>query len=93
MQRLKIKIIGSGPTGCLLAISLASIGIYVDLYDTTSLKKLSQNTRTYAITHSTRKLFERIGIWTSLNEILSPFDSLHVEDMTTRKKILFQTKT
>ena len=60
MKKLTVKIIGSGPTGSLLALALASLDIKVDIYDIVPLEIIAVNNRTYAITHSSRKILENI---------------------------------
>ena len=57
---MNIAIIGSGLTGSLAAISLANSGSRVDLYERLSDDELINRERTYAITHSSRKILERI---------------------------------
>ena len=64
---MNIAIIGSGLTGSLAAISLAKAGCRVDLYERLSDEELINRDRTYAITHSSRKILERIGIWSNLS--------------------------
>ena len=59
---MNIAIIGSGLTGSLAAISLAKAGCRVDLYERLSDEELVNRVRTYAITHSSRKILEKLGI-------------------------------
>ena len=77
---MNIAIIGSGLTGSLAAISLANSGCRVDLYERLSDEELINRDRTYAITHSSRKLLEKIGIWSNLVSLLVPFQYLNVID-------------
>ena len=60
---MNIAIVGSGLTGTLAAISLANTGSRVDLYERLSDEELVNRDRTYAITHSSRRILEKIGIW------------------------------
>ena len=65
---MNIAIIGSGLTGSLAAISLAKAGCRVDLYERLSDEELVNRDRTYAITHSSRKILEKLGLWSNLSE-------------------------
>ncbi len=86
---MNIAIIGSGLTGSLAAISLAKSGCRVDLYDRLSDKELINRDRTYAITHSSRKILENIGIWSHLVSHLVSFQYLNVIDYELNKKFQF----
>ena len=86
---MNIAIIGSGLTGSLAAISLAKAGCRVDLYERLSDEELINRDRTYAITHSSRKILEKIGIWSNLSIDLVPFQYLNVIDYELNKKFQF----
>ncbi len=87
---MNIAIIGSGLTGSLAAISLANVGCRVDLYERLSDEELINRDRTYAITHSSRKIFQKIGIWSDLVSDLVPFQYLNVIDYELNKKFQFR---
>jgi len=89
---MNIAIIGSGLTGSLAAISLAKAGCRVDLYERLSDDELVDRNRTYALTHSSRKIFENIGIWSIIVNDLVPFQFLNVIDYELNKKVQFQIK-
>ena len=86
---MNIAIIGSGLTGSLAAISLAKAGCRVDLYERLSDEELVNRDRTYAVTHSSRKILEKLGIWSNLSEDLVPFQYLNVIDYELNKKFEF----
>tara|TARA_Y100001968_G_C19351674_1_gene714980 strand:- start:174 stop:1286 length:1113 start_codon:yes stop_codon:yes gene_type:complete len=86
---MNIAIIGSGLTGSLAAISLAKSGCRVDLYERLSDDELINRDRTYAITHSSRKILEKIGIWSSIVSNLVPFQYLNVIDYELNRKFQF----
>ena len=88
---MNIAIIGSGLTGSLAAISLAKAGCRVDLYERLSDEELVNRDRTYAITHSSRKILEKLGIWSNLSKDLVPFQYLNVIDYELNKKFVFLT--
>ena len=87
---MNIAIIGSGLTGSLAAISLAKAGCIVDLYERLSDEELVNRDRTYAITHSSRKLLQKIGIWPYLISDLIPFQDLNVIDCELNKNVKFK---
>ena len=87
---MNIAIIGSGLTGSLAAISLAKAGCRIDLYERLPDKDLINRDRSYAITHSSRKLLKKIGLWSYIISDLVPFQYLNVIDYDLNKKIQFQ---
>ena len=86
---MNIAIIGSGLTGSVAAISLAQVGCRVDLYERLSDEELVNRDRTYAITHSSRRILERIGLWSQIISELVPFQYLNVIDYKLNKKFQF----
>ena len=83
INNLNFKIIGSGPTGLLLAISLSKLNFNIYLTDILSREKLINKDKTYAITHSTRKILLKFNLWDKLNSYLYEFDSLSISDNVT----------
>ena len=86
---MNIAIIGSGLTGSLAAISLAKIGCRVDLYERLSDEELVNRERSYAITQSSRRILQNIGIWPTILPNLIPFQYLNVIDYELNKKVQF----
>ncbi len=86
---MNIAIIGSGLTGSLAAISLANVGCRVDLYERLSDEELINRDRTYAITHSSRRILQDVGIWSNIVSDLVPFQYLNVIDYELNKKFQF----
>ena len=80
---LNFKIVGSGPTGLLLAITLSKLNFNIYLTDLLSREKLTSKDKTYAITHSTRKILSKFNLWDKLNSHLYKFDSLSISDSET----------
>ncbi len=92
MKELSVKVLGAGPTGSLLAIALANINTKVYLFDILDTEKLLSRDRSYAITHSTRRLLEKLGIWSELKNKAIPFKELSVLDSVINKSIVLSTK-
>ena len=80
---LNFNIVGSGPTGLLLAITLSKLNFNIYLTDIVSRDKLIKKDKTYAITHSTRKILSKFNLWDKLNSYLYKFDSLSISDSVT----------
>ena len=87
----KIKILGSGPTGSLLALFLASESCYVDIIEPLSEDELLSKDKGYAITQSSRRIFEKLGIWSSLENISSGFSSLSIIDNELSQSVIVRT--
>ena len=86
---MNIAIIGSGLTGSIAAVALAKKGSRVDLYERLSDQELINRDRTYAITHSSRKILEKIDLWPQIISDLVPFQYLNVIDYELNKKVQF----
>ncbi len=86
---MNIAIIGSGLTGTLAAISLAKAGSRIDLYERLSDEELINRDRTYAFTHSSRRILEKIGIWPKILNELVPFRYLNVIDFELNNGLKF----
>ncbi len=91
-SKMKLNIYGAGPTGALLTLALAYNNYNVKLIDPKSEEQILNNSRGYASTHSTRKLFQEIGIWDDVRSCLHPFTSLILEDRVCSRSILFKPK-
>ncbi len=89
MSNKRIKIIGAGPTGSLLAIALANQDFKVDLYDFLSAEEIINRNKTYALTHSTRKLLISVGLWDGLKAHLNSFNKLILLDNVVNRQVLF----
>ncbi len=79
-NNLNFKIVGSGPSGLLLAISLSKLKYNIYITDLLAREKLINKDKTYAITHSTRKILSKFNLWGKLNSYLYKFDSLSISD-------------
>ena len=86
---LRIRINGAGPTGSLLAYGLAINGYHVDLFDPLSFEIISSRSRAYALSHSSRRLLSRLGLWNSLKPYLFPFNVLRLEDRAINTHVRF----
>ncbi len=82
-NKLNFKIVGSGPTGLLLSIVLSKFDCNIFLTDLLTKDRLVDKDKTYAITHSTRKILSKFRLWEKLEPYLFGFDSLSISDSVT----------
>ena len=90
MNKKKIKILGAGPTGSLLAISLASKNCEILLIDPLTDSQLCSKDKGYAITQSSRKIFEIMGLWKNLKKHSTGFNSLSIIDNEISQTVLIR---
>ena len=86
----RFRIIGAGPTGALLALGLAQQGFVVSLRDRLRAEMLQNRSRAYAITHSSRRLLQDLGLWTALLDQMEPFRALRLDDCTAQRTAWFR---
>jgi 2-octaprenyl-6-methoxyphenol hydroxylase len=89
-QQLQARVHGAGPTGALAALALADSGWAVQLIDPLDRESLRSRSRAYALTHSSRRLLEALGLWQPLLPHLVPFRSLELRDRPSRSRVLFE---
>jgi len=82
-NKLNFKIVGSGPTGLLLSIALSKFDCNIFLTDLLTKDRLINKDKTYAITHSTRKILSKFRLWEKLAPFLFGFDTLSISDSVT----------
>ena len=66
----QIAIVGAGPAGLCLARSLDGLGLDIRLYEGSSREQLAEpaeDGREIALTHASKALLERLGIWQRLD--------------------------
>ena len=77
---LRARVQGCGPSGALAALALAKAGWAVQVVDPLSPEQLLSRSRAYALSHSSRELLERLGLWISLQSAMAPFRRLELCD-------------
>jgi 2-octaprenyl-6-methoxyphenol hydroxylase len=88
---LHARVHGAGPTGALMALALAEAGWQVHLLDPLSADTLASRQRAYALSHSSRDLLGRLGLWSELLPTLVPFRHLQLRDVATACTVPFHT--
>ena len=84
-----VHVLGAGPTGSLTAFALAQKGYRVVLHDPQSAHNLQSRSRAYAITHSSRRLLDRLGLWSPLKPSLTGFEALELRDDASSGRVRF----
>ena len=81
VSSLSVSVSGAGPTGALLALGLAALGCNVALSDPLSKDQIASRSRAYAITHSSKRLLQRLELWSELQPtwFLSPGCALRIK--------------
>ena len=92
MIKKNIKVIGSGPTGSLLALALALNKCNVTLIEPLSDSKLLEKDKGYAVTQCTRKIFEELGLWNNIQQSSFGFTSLSIVDDVISQSVLVRNK-
>jgi len=87
-DKKNIKILGSGPTGSLLALNLASADCKITLIEPLEEKDLLSKDKGYAITQSSRRIFEEFGLWKSIEKLASGFTTLSIMDQEISSSVI-----
>ena len=82
-------VMGAGPTGCMTALALAQLNQRVVVFDPQASDALRCRSRAYAITHSSRRLMQRLGLWNELLNDLVAFEQLDLRDLAAGRQVLF----
>ena len=80
LNKFNFKILGSGPTGLLLSIALSKFNCNIFLTDLLARERLIDKDKTYAITHSTKKILTKFRLWEKLEPYLFGFNTLSISD-------------
>ena len=90
-KAIAVNILGAGPTGALLSLALAEAGCDVFLYDKESENSIIIRNKSYAITHSSRRLLQKLGIWHEFILTSNSFEKLAISDMYSHYTAFFST--
>ena len=72
-----VAIVGGGPVGAALAIALRDTRLSVVVLEARTEARASNDLRTLAMSHGSRLILERLGIWSRL-EPVTPIEWIHV---------------
>ena len=74
-----------------MALFLASENCNVDIIEPLSEIELLSKDKGYAITQSSRRIFEKLGIWSSLEKLSFGFNSLSIIDIEISQSVIVRT--
>ena len=80
-RRSDVVIIGGGLVGASLALALAPLKLSIELIEaipSDDPEQPSFDERTIALTWSSRRVLEALGVWHAIAERASPIHSIHV---------------
>lgn len=78
-----IVIVGGGMIGTSLAIALAPLGLQIAVVEAVARKNAQQpsfDDRSTALSRSTQRMFEAVGLWDTVVAASTPITSIHVSD-------------
>lgn len=81
-----IAVVGGGLAGASLALAVAEVGLSVTLVEAAPFAvpdDPAARQRTTALSYGTRVLFERLGLWSSMEASAAPIERLHVSQRAT----------
>ena len=81
---------GAGPTGLLLALTLSKLDAKIYLIDIFTKEKLTSKDKTYAITHSTKRILEKFKLWDYIEPHIFGFNSLSISDSVISKNTILK---
>ena len=73
-----IVIIGGGPVGLVLSLLLAKQGVPSTVLEARKKGAADQDTRALALSFGTRKILEKLGVWSSLMPHATAINTIHV---------------
>ena len=82
-QHYDIVIAGGGMIGTSLALALAPLGLHVAVVEAIARREAAQpsfDDRSTALSRSTQRMFEALGLWTDIVAASTPIRAIHVSD-------------
>jgi 2-octaprenyl-6-methoxyphenol hydroxylase len=76
MSARPVAIIGGGPAGLALALALARAGVGCTVIDARAAGSVCADPRVLALSHGSRQVLERLGVWTDLPS--TPIRTIHI---------------
>jgi 2-octaprenyl-6-methoxyphenol hydroxylase len=77
-ERFDIIIAGGGPVGAALALGLRDSGLDLALLEARALDAALDDTRTLALSHGSRLILERLGVWPALATTVTPIHHISI---------------
>lgn len=71
-------IIGGGPVGMVLALSLQAVGIAVTVIEAQPAGAMYDDHRALALAYGSRVILERLGVWARIAHLVTPIETIHI---------------
>jgi 2-octaprenyl-6-methoxyphenol hydroxylase len=78
LNNQQIVIVGGGPVGATLALSLAQKGIAATLLEARAKGAGYPDGRALALSYGTKMILERLGVWPAIVSKVTPINTIHV---------------
>ena len=82
-EHYDILIVGGGMVGASLACALAPLSLktgIVERFEARDVKQASFDDRSIALAYGSRKIFQSMGLWSALSEVVTPINKIHISD-------------
>jgi 2-octaprenyl-6-methoxyphenol hydroxylase len=79
-----VAIIGAGPVGATLALALARGDLDVVAFDARTRGQVLRSDRSLALSHGSRLIFERLGVWAAVNATTGAVTEITAIDVSQR---------
>ncbi|MBS0520392.1 MAG: UbiH/UbiF/VisC/COQ6 family ubiquinone biosynthesis hydroxylase [Proteobacteria bacterium] len=82
-ERFDLAIVGAGLNGSLLALAAGQAGLRTALIDRMALKSMTEagfDGRTMAISYTSQKLFQALGVWDDVADLAEPILDIRISD-------------
>jgi len=92
-SRYDVAIIGGGLVGASLACALAPLGLKVALVEAVAFRAASQpsyDDRTLALSASSCRILEGLGIWSSLEHNATPIREIHISELDRPGRVIMK---
>jgi 2-octaprenyl-6-methoxyphenol hydroxylase len=73
-----VLIVGGGPVGSTLALTLQEKGVPVTMLETRAKGSAYQDQRALALSYGSRRILEQLGVWQKLDSKVTPINKIHI---------------
>jgi len=77
-----VAIVGAGPVGATLALALADADLDIVALDARATGTMPGGDRSLALSHGTRLIFERLGVWSPLAATTGAVTPIRIVDIS-----------
>lgn len=85
-------VIGAGPVGLVLALSLQQLGLPVTVLEAQDRGAMYGDGRALALAYGTRLALEKLGVWAALEAHVTPIQTIHISQQKGIGRTLLQAR-